>query len=410
VTEPIQRLATGVAAFPSGVLDSTALLRRAEQLGRDLAREASVRDAERRLPYEEMAELSRSGILAARVPRRFGGPEVSFADLSHILLHLAKGDPNVAQAIQPHCCGVEKVRIYGDPNQQKRYFTRVLNGALITNASAERSGAVVGDVATYLAQSSEGLRLVGAKSYCTGSLFADSFYVSALYDGGRALVFVPRDREGVEISEDWNGFGQRTTASGTVLFKDVAIDPGEVMRVTGHGKRRTHEGAVAQILHAAIDAGIALAALDDAVAFGKFQARPVPESRVSKASDDPFVIQAIGEIALAAHGAVALITRAALSLDEAAPIFLSGLPADEELAEASVAVAEARAAADLASLKAGELLFRIGGASATSAALNLDRHWRNARTHTTHDPLAYKIQAVGDYYLNGRLPPISTKI
>jgi alkylation response protein AidB-like acyl-CoA dehydrogenase len=311
--------------------------------------------------------------------------------------------------VQPHLCGLEKLRLYGSAVQQARYFAVALRGDLITNASAERGGKVVGDIASRVRRHGAGYRLTGRKYYSTGSLFAEYLYVTTkTEDGVRAIALVPSDRPGIEILEDWDGFGQRTTASGTTVLDDVELAPDELMLLPDFGKRRTHEGGVAQILHAAIDAGIALAALADAVGYAR-TARPVPESGVGRASDDPYVLHTVGEMAVLAHGAVAMVERGAEFLDRATEALFAGRPADALLAEASIAVGEAKVAAENASLRVGELIFRTGGASATSRALNLDRHWRNARTHTTHDPAAYKAKMIGDYFLNDRPPPVTTK-
>jgi len=224
-------------------------------------------------------------------------------------------------------------------------------------------------------------------------------------------VFVPRNREGVSVLDDWDGMGQRTTASGTTIYDDVLVHEHEVLRIPAFGQRRTHEGAFAQLMHSAIDAGIALAALADAGAYGREQARVLRESGVSSATQDPYVLHTIGEMAIAAHGAEALLGRGAALLEQALAASLAGdADANRLLGEASIAVAEAKYATTEASIRVSEMLFRIGGASATSRGLNLDRHWRNARTHTTHDPVSYKARAVGDFYLNGNLPPINTKI
>jgi alkylation response protein AidB-like acyl-CoA dehydrogenase len=67
-------------------------------------------------------------------------------------------------------------------------------------------------------------------------------------------------------------------------------------------------------------------------------------------------------------------------------------------------VAEARVLTTEASLAAGSKLFELAGTQSTLDPLNLDRHWRNARTHTLHDPVRWKLHAVGNYYLNGAAP------
>ena len=397
---------------------SANLLHAAQALGESFARQAAARDAERRLPHKEMRQLAESGILAARVPHTHGGAETSILEFARIMVLIAKGDPNIAQAIQPHACGVEKIRLYGTQVQRQHFFGLIQAGALVTNASAERGGAYVGEIHTVVDWTAAGnWQLDGIKHYSTGSLFADYFYVLARRveagQGGtdaRSLVIVPRERSGVEVLDDWDGMGQRTTASGTTRFTAVSVEDREHIPLPDAGAKRTHEGAFAQILHAAIDTGIALAALEDGAWYGREKARPVPDARVTRASDDPYVQSAVGEMAMLAHGAEALLERAARILDAATERFLAGEESDRALGEASVAVAEAKMAANNAALQVSEMLYRVGGAGATVRSLNLDRHWRNARTHTTHDPVSYKAKAVGDFYLNNQLPPINTKI
>ena len=409
----------GKQAILAPPIESAELVERARTLGHRFGGSASERDLNRRLPHEEMRELAASGILAARVPRQFGGLETSVLDLARIFVALAQGDPNIAQAIQPHTCGLEKIRLYGTPAQQRHFFGLVQQGHLITNASAERGGGFIGAIRTTLqplGDGGEALRLDGTKHYATGSLFASHLYVLArrdhdgVQDEARGLAIVPVDREGIRVFDDWDGMGQRTTASGTAVFERVRVEPLEQFTLPASGSQRTHEGAFAQILHAAIDTGIALAALEDAARYGREKARPMPEARVERASDDPYVQHAVGEMAVLAHGAEALVERGARILDLAVVRWAAGEDADRALGEASIAVAEAKMAANEASLRVSEMLYRVGGASATVRPLNLDRHWRNARTHTTHDPVAYKAKAVGDFYLNDRLPPINTKI
>ena len=382
----------------------------AAEVGRSIAVGAAERDLERTYPVEQFREVSASGLLKMRVPAEYGGPEVSLVDAGRIFYHLGEADPNLTQAILPHVCLMEKLRIYAMPSQQKHYFGQVMSGRLITNATAEIGGKITGQINTRVTRSGNALRLNGRKYYCTGSAFADLFYILCLNDQGlRSLAIVPKDRAGLTVKDDWDGMGQRTTSSGTVSLEDVQLEEQEIFTLHGAGVKPTHEGALAQLLHSAIDAGIANAALNEAIDFGRHRARAVPEAGVESAGDDPYVQHTIGEMVVLVHSANALIDRAACFMDAVVPGFLRGTPSDGLLGEASVAVAEAKMASEHAALRVGEMMYRIGGASATSRALNLDRHWRNARTHTTHDPVAYKAKVVGDFYLNQRLPPISTK-
>ncbi|WP_050464255.1 acyl-CoA dehydrogenase family protein [Herbaspirillum autotrophicum] len=402
-----------MSALDSTLTGAQTLLATTLQLAHEFAQGAAHRDVARELPHAQIRALAKNGVLAARVPREFGGMDLNIVDLVAIYVALAKADPNIAQAIQPHACGVEKIRLYGTPAQQRRYFALLREGAMITNASAEKGGGTVGEIRVTLSRTADGKgwQLNGDKHYCTGSLFASHFYALVLRDdGGRSIALLPRERVGVAIIDDWDGMGQRTTASGTVRFTQADVADDEHLPLPPAGTLRTHEGAFAQILHAAIDTGIALAALEDAARYGRERARPVPEAKVARAGDDPYVLHAVGEMAMLAHGAEALLDRAARALDKVLPRALDGQASDAELGHASIAVAEAKMAANEAALRVSEMLYRVGGAGATVRGWNLDRHWRNARTHTTHDPVAYKAKAVGDYYLNGALPPITTKI
>ncbi|AHG65553.1 acyl-CoA dehydrogenase family protein [Advenella mimigardefordensis] len=377
----------------------------------ELAENAAQRDRDRTLPYDEIRRLTSLGFAAARVPAEYGGNDIDILEQAKLFIQLAQADPNIAQALQPHACGLEKIRIYGTPTQRAHYFSLVLQGAIITNASAERGSAIVGDIKVRLSRDDDAWTLNGDKHYCTGSLYASHFYILALRDDGqRSIALVPRDRPGVEVLDDWNGMGQRTTASGTVRLRQVSVAENELLLLPAAGTVRTYEGAYAQLLHAAIDCGIALAAFADATEYGRNRARPVPEAGVSRSSDDPYVQQAVGEMAALAHGAQAMVERAAAVLQAVVPDALSHRADETRLSNASIAVAEAKMAATHASLRVSEMLYQVGGASATTRIWNFDRHWRNARTHTTHDPVAYKAKAVGNYYLNGTLPPINTKI
>ena len=390
----------------------TALWEVADEFRRRFAAGAPQRDRERRLPHEEIEAVRRSGLLAMRVPREYGGIEIDMPNFSRVIRLLAAGDPNIAQAITPHFTNLEKLRIYGTPAQHRWYFDLALTGSLTSNAAAEREGAFIGDVSTLLFRENGIWRLRGRKYYSTGSLFSSIILVTAAHEeGGRAAIFVPVDRAGVTLSDDWDGMGQRTTASGTSEFDNVEIAEQEILRIPAYGARRTHEGSFAQLIHASIDAGIARAALEDACEYGRGGARVLRESGVRGAIEDPYVLHTIGEMAILTHGAESLLERGAALLDKAVRASFAGEAEGEQLlAEASIAIAEAKYATTEASIKVSEMIFRIGGASATSSRLDLDRHWRNARTHTTHDPVAYKARAVGDFYLNGALPPINTKI
>jgi SfnB family sulfur acquisition oxidoreductase len=390
------------------------LIAAARELSRDIALSAAQRDIERIIPIAEAKRLRQLHLQTARIASEYGGPGASFVELAEIMLHLGAGDPNLAQMVQPHFFFLDWLRLEGSTEQRAKFYGDVLKGHIITNALVERGTPTPGEIKTTLTRDGGRYRLDGTKFYTTGSMIADQFYVSAICeDGTMAYAIIPKTRVGVQIIDDWDGMGQRTTASGTTQLAQIFVEPEEIVRVPNRKKKRTYLGAAAQITHAAIDVGIALAALSDAVDFARTKARPFADSGVERAANDPYVMHMVGQMAVISHSAEAILYRSAAVLDHTASATLAIEEGDElecMLVKASIAVAEAKAAANEASLQVSEMMFNVSGASATLRKYNFDRHWRNARTHTTHDPVSYKYKAIGDFLLNDTYPPISMKI
>jgi alkylation response protein AidB-like acyl-CoA dehydrogenase len=165
-------------------------------------------------------------------------------------------------------------------------------------------------------------------------------------------------------------------------------------------ERPTSMGPFAQIMHAAVEQGIADAALADTVQFVRHSARPAKDAGVDRASDDPYTVAIVGQLKIRVDASSALLDRAGEFVDRA-----QATPSVDTVAAASVAVAEAKIASTEAALLVASKLIELAGSSATLTKHGLDRHWRNARTHTVHDPVRWKYRAVGDYWLNGVNPP-----
>lgn len=386
----------------------------AQRLSMEFAEKSAERDRERIIAYDAFDTIRGSGLTAMRVPVPFGGPGCSIAEMVEIMRLIAKGDSNIAQAMSANYLVADALLLWGSAAQQKKYMQAMLDGKIINNAFAERGTKFVGQINTVLTKDGAGYRMNGFKFYSTGALMADEILVSAkTEDGVPALLIIPRDRAGMTLVDDWTGMGQRTTASGTTTFKDVRVERDEIMMLPDFATKRSFFGAFAQITHAAIDTGIAAAALEDAIALGH-KTRPTPDAGVERQIDDPYAISTIGHMTVLVHQAEAMLKRSADFLQPAvdAQLMNSASPQELErlLIEASVAVAEAKISATEASLRVSEMLYLIGGASATLSENNYDRHWRNARTHTTHDPVSYKYRLVGDYFLSGKTPPLSTKV
>lgn len=373
----------------------------AQNIAAAIAKDAASRDRDRRLPYEELDLLSDAGLLAITVPKAYGGAEVSAGALAEVIAVLSQADGSIGQIPQNHFFMLEALRLEGSEEQKRFFYGRVLAGERIGNALSELGTKTAQDHATRLTRDGAVYRLNGRKFYSTGALFAHWIAVVANDDDGRSTIaFVPRDASGVTIIDDWSGFGQRVTGSGTTLLDNVEVHPFSVISLRAAFDRPTSMGPHAQIMHAAIEAGIARGALAETIKFVRTRSRPWKDAGVEHAYEDPYTIAQIGEMKIRVSASDALLKRAARFVDAAV-----SAPNAESVAAASVAVAEAKAASTDASLHVASKLIELAGSRATLAEFGLDRYWRNARTHSVHDPVRWKYRAVGDYWLNGVNPP-----
>ncbi|MFF3912289.1 SfnB family sulfur acquisition oxidoreductase [Streptomyces sp. NPDC001852] len=384
------------------IADDAEALAVAEALAAEFTAGAAERDAQRRLPRAEVDRLSASGLLAVTVPAEHGGADVRAATLAEIFRLLGSADGSLAQIPQSHFVYVNVIRRQGTEEQRKFFFAELLAGRRFGNAQSEAGTRHVQDIRTRLEPRPDGSYLLtGVKHYCTGALFADWIPVLArAEDDNLHVAYVPGDAPGVTVVDDWDGMGQRTTASGTVRLDAVSVPADRVLphHLTFQGPQL--HGAVAQLLHAAIDAGIAGGALAQAAEFVRTRSRPWFESGTESAAEDPLLIQRFGELALQVRTAEALLKEAARTVDAARDHLT-----DDSAAEASIAVAAAKVRAAEAAVEVASALFEVAGTRSALDSLNLHRHWRDARTHSLHDPARWKVQHIGRYVLSGTRPP-----
>jgi alkylation response protein AidB-like acyl-CoA dehydrogenase len=370
-----------------------------------LRRDDAAAERGRILQYEAVESIWQTGVLSLRVPTEFGGPGGKARDVLSAVIQIGRGSSNVAQALRSHFGFSERLLSNRATRQEaKEWFPRVYAGLIVGNAITDAAGKAPSSADTKVLPDTDGvLRLNGYKFYSTGTLFADVIAVSALDADGRDVqAIIPADRPGVDLFDDWDGFGQRTTASGGTAFTDVEVHPHEVVTVSD-GNSLGHATGFLQLYLAAVAVGIAYAVFDDAVEYVRTKARPASHSVADSAATDPFVLEAVGEISAAATSAEAIVLTAADAIDR---LVDEGTQSDPDVvADVAVTVAGAQLVAERLTISAAQRLFDTGGASATARALNLDRHWRNARTIAGHSPLAYKAYAAGNYAVNGTWPP-----
>ena len=361
----------------------------------------NYRDQTRNLPFAEIEQFSQKGLGSLRIPKQYGGAYVSNKTLARVFRILNKADSSVGQIPQNQISLLYLIDLMGTEAQKQFIFQQILDGKRLANGGPERHTKDSKTLNTNLSIENGHYYLQGEKFYSTGSSFAHWLAIKAIHPEGHVvLVLVDREAQGVEVINDWDGFGQRTTSSGSVRLNHAEIDPFLIFDERILTATPTYRGAYSQLLQAAIDVGIAEAAFEDTLAAVK-KARPIVDAKVEKASFEHYTLQEIGKLQIQLEAAILLLDEAAEYLDE-----LDQLDAvtDEQAARASILVAEAKIYANDAALNISEKLLELGGSRSSLSQFNLDQHWRNARVHTLHDPVRWKLHALGDYYLNHKLP------
>ncbi|ENV31640.1 SfnB family sulfur acquisition oxidoreductase [Acinetobacter gerneri] len=373
----------------------------AKKLAEEFAKEASLRDQERRLPLDEIKQYSQSGLWAINIPRAYGGADVSYKTLAEVVKTISSVDSSLGQIAQNHWAFIEHIRLDATEEQKKFFFDLILKGIRFGNAFSEKTGKTVADLKTTLTKTEQGYVINGTKFFATGALLAHWVPAVAVnVEGQPHVALIPRDTLGLNIINDWSGFGQRTTASGTVELNNVAVREEYIIPIYKAFERPTPAGAISQFIQAAVDAGIARGAIAETIQYVQQKARAWVDSGQEKASEDPFTIANIGELKIKLHAAEAVLDLAGEAIDQAIE-----LSSDENVSNATLLVAESKVLTTEIALLASNKLFELSGTRSTLSELNLDRHWRNARTHTLHDPVRWKYHIIGNYYLNGVEPP-----
>ncbi len=391
--------------------DSLASAREALAPVLERARAGAVeREREHELPRALVRELADAGVGALRVPRAFGGSGFSIAETAELLVDLAAADSNLPQIFRGHLAFVEDRLTAPETPEREAWLRRFAAGQVVGNAWSEVGSVALGSSGTLLTRTSEGLRVSGRKFYTTGSIYADWIDVTAKDEhGADVTVLVRADQPGVTISDDWDGFGQQLTGTGTTVFENAIVEPDHVYRFEDRFRYQT---ALYQLVLVSVLAGIAVAVERDAADEVRRRTRVYSHGLAPLARDDGQIQAVVGGLSATAFTARALVRAVADAIEGAHGTARErGSAADDEAnVLAEIASAHAQTVLSESVPAAASRLFDALGASATSRRTGLDRHWRNARTVASHNPWIYKARIVGDWVVNGTPPPFVWQI
>lgn len=355
------------------IRDDAEALAAAREVAAKIAEGAAERDRNDLFPSAGLELFSASGLWGITVPRAYGGAEVSYVTLGRVIRAVSAADSSLAQLSQNHLATVAVIRSIGTPAQQADLFAEVLSGKRFGNAFSETGTRTVADLKTRFRREGPDVIVTGVKRYATGALAADLVQIVTLDDEGRGwLAIADRAAPGLTVINDWSGFGQRGTGSGTVKLEEVRVPDSRLLPAWRAylPDAPTADGAISQFIQAAIDAGLAEGAIAETERFVRTRTRAWIDAPGDRAADDPYIVQAVGALHVRLSASIALLDVAGRAIDDA------------------------------------NKLFELAGTASTDRSLGLDRYWRNARTHTLHDPVRWKYAIIGEYRLNGRPPPL----
>ncbi|KAF1044559.1 acyl-CoA dehydrogenase family protein [Xylophilus sp.] len=366
---------------------------------KQLASRAVERDLRGGSLEEELRELARLGVTAARLPLDAGGGGLGYAQTVDLIVALARADSSAAQSLRSHFLHVEHVVQVPEAPGSAIDAREIAQGRIFGSATTEVGNVQVGAVDTRVARGADGrLRLNGRKFYTTGAGYADWVNVFAADDAGtHVIATVPRRAEGVVVVDDWDGIGQRLTMSGSMHFENVLVEPGRVRpRSTAEGARSARHDAMAQLTHLATLAGIAIRAFEDAAGWLQGRQRHFSHAAASTPAEDPVVQEIVGRVSAVAGTALHAVRSAARQLE--AHVNAAN---EEGCRDAHRTVTQLQVVLPSLVMDAAQSLFDIGGGSLTVASRGFDRHWRNARTLASHNPSPQKARVLGHEALNG---------
>ncbi len=324
----------------------------ARELAATFRRQASERDINRLMPNTELDTLSQSGLTGITVPPEYQGLDVSNALLAEIIAIIAESDASIGNVLVAHFRVLEGLRNQTSEELKSTLFARALDGDRFAAAR-------FADQASLTAEGS-GFRLAGWSEQAAAILFSDWIAAAAIDPGGRRVTLhLHRDGDELQAVDDWDAFGLRTNGTATLIAAKLHVNADTVTAALSGD--HTTEKSLGLLLQAAVSLGIARAAFSDLLVMAK-----EPSTLFGK----------IGERAIRTETATGALEQAGRKLDIA-----QVSPAEAAMAEAYFSASSACLTATEVALDTANALFELARGPTGSIALNLDRHWRNARIH-----------------------------
>jgi alkylation response protein AidB-like acyl-CoA dehydrogenase len=376
----------------------------AEAIAARLRETAVARERAAAPPHLEISWLRDADLLTLLNPAQAGGGGATFSDAFQVVRTLARADTSIAQVLSYHYLLSHSAFWRATEEQRTRLVRQSVDQKWFWGGASNPR-----DALTTLTSDGDGFRLNGRKTFASNASLADRITLRAALGETVVLIALPGTSDGIAHGYDWDAFGQRLTESGSIEFRDVRVEHEHII-----GPLPPQPNAplpaltslvvpIHQLLFVNFYLGTAEGALAEANRYIHEHGKPWQTSGVAQASDDPYVLELYGSLYSDVRASVALAEAAAIEIEAA---IQRGAALDpEQRTAAAAAVYAAKVNSTKIALEVTSKIFDLMGARATSARYGFDRFWRNIRTHTLHDPVAYKAREVGNFALNGRITP-----
>ncbi|KIW88507.1 uncharacterized protein Z519_11076 [Cladophialophora bantiana CBS 173.52] len=387
---------------------------RAQDVGQILAADAPKRDIENKSPFSEIQLLKASGLTKLLGPKNYGGAGQDWAIAYKAIREVAKGDGSIGMLLGYHLLWSTTANVVGTDEQKHRIQKLILDNDWFVGGAVNPRNAD-------LKITSDGEEIVfnGFKSFNTGGVVSDATILEGVLDGTEDHIFtiVPTKQPGIQFGHDWDNIGMRLTESGSVKIENVRVPWTDAFGWDSKTKRPIAEVLkvpfaslllpTIQLVFSNFYVGIGLGALEEAKKWttSKTRAWPYGGDNKAKATDEHYI--------LARYGNFHAHLRAAEALADLAGEKIRDVYADHgekrdvsarRRGEVAEWVASIKIVATETSLRVTSGVFEVTGASSTARKVGLDRFWRDVRTHTLHDPVAYKERELGTFYLLDEVP------
>lgn len=397
--------------------DEAAWVQRAQDVAVVLAKDAGVRERENKSPRAEVALLKHSGLLKVLGPKKYGGGEQPWSVGYKVIREVAKGDGSLGMLLGYHLLWSRTANVVGTPEQADRFQDLIISNNYFVGGAVNPR-----DNDLRITSNGDNLTFNGFKFFNTGGVVSDlTVLEGSLEDtGDHIFAIVKTEQEGIIFGHDWDNVGLRLTESGSVKIQNVVAPWADALGWDVKTKKPDPSVLgipfaslllpTIQLVFSNFYIGIAWGALNEATAYTNKSTRawPFGGDNKDKPQEEFYVLANYGNFLAHLRAATALADKAGLEIDAVHAYSEDTTTRAKVTAETRGEVAEwvasVKVVATDTGLRVTAGVFEVTGAKSTAKKVSLDRFWRDIRTHTLHDPVAYKNRELGRYQLLGEIP------